>query len=351
MAVSSIKDVKITGIISVFPPKKKSNWENELVPQDEREKMIASIGIESLRHVEKDVCTSDLCYQAAEQLINQLGWQKSEIEILVFVSQTSDYQMPATACILQNKLGLPTSCIALDVNLGCSGYVYGLNIISSLLTSSKAQKALLLVGDTLSKVISPRDRSVSVLFGDAGTATAVEKKKGFEMAFDLRSDGGGAEAIIVKDGFSRNPIAENSFLFSEFGEGIFRRPVDISMNGVDVFNFTVREVVRQINSLLEETATDRERIDGFIFHQANKMINGLLGKRLKVDMVKIPSSLKDYGNTSSATIPVTLSTQYENGFFSQRRKMVFSGFGVGLSWASVILDMEDIILGFEDLKL
>jgi 3-oxoacyl-[acyl-carrier-protein] synthase III len=341
MASFELKGIEIKGICSSVPSASHSNWDSALIATEDRERIISSIGIVERRISPDTICTSDLCLAAAEKIIKGLDWKKEEIGALILVTQTPDYQMPATACILQDKLGLPQSCLAFDVNMGCSGYVYGLSIISSMLASAGIKKGLLLVGDTLSKIVSPRDKEVAILFGDAGTATALENTGWDKQIYNLKTDGSGKEAIIVPAGGSRSRPTSQHFEFLESDTGSSRRAIDLKMDGVSVFNFTIREVVKNINELLNESSTPLANVDSFVFHQANKMINSLLSKRLKVDARKIPSSLEKFGNTSCATIPVTMTTSLGTDFFKQPRKLLLSGFGVGLSWGSVLVSTRE----------
>jgi 3-oxoacyl-[acyl-carrier-protein] synthase-3 len=206
--------------------------------------MIKTIGVEQKRHVKKGVASSDLCFKAADALLESLAWQRDEVDLLVFVSQTGDYHMPATACILQERLGLSKQCMALDVNMGCSGYVYGLSVVSGLVSSGRLKKALLLAGEVPSPNSSYTDKSVYPLFGDAGTATAIELQESWPSSyFNLQTDGAGYDAIMIPDGGMRNYIDPvSSFAMEQIMEGIERNRTQISLDGMKVFNFTLQEV-------------------------------------------------------------------------------------------------------------
>jgi 3-oxoacyl-[acyl-carrier-protein] synthase-3 len=346
MALFSIPNVEIKGISCCVPRKKENNRDISFLSTEEKEKLIASTGIEA-RHISSpEICSSDLCLQAAEKLIADLQWNKDEIELLIFVTQTPDYILPATSCILQNRLGLNQFCYTLDISLGCSGWVYGLSAVSSLLSIScmGGGKALLLTGDTVSKLCSREDKSSYPLFGDAGTATAIEwkeKTKGFQ--FHTQTDGSGFQTIIVPDGGYRNPVNPNSFLTKEISEGIKRNTLNLILDGMDIFTFGITKAPESVNKLVEHFNIDTDTIDYFVFHQANKFMNEKIRKKLKLPTEKVPSSLKNYGNTSSATIPLTIVTELKNSLSNSRKEIIACGFGVGLSWGSVCFTANNII--------
>jgi len=336
MSLFSTQNIRIAGISACVPRKEVSNYDFELISQKERELLVKSVGIEKRRVAEKGVCTSDLCQKSAEKLLNELGWRKDEVSILIFVTQTPDYITPATSNILQDKLGLPGSCIALDINLGCSGYVYGIAVASSLLATLGKGKALVLAGDISTATISEKDKSATPIFSDAGSATALEfESHAPEMYFNLQGNGSGYKAIIIPDGGYRNPVSSKSLEYEQVSEGIIRRKTDLVLNGIDVFNFSVNEVPKNVEELLKFSGRERQGIDYFIFHQANLLINESIRKKLKLEPKQVPYSLRNFGNTSSATIPVTIVTQLKNEITGKPLKMVACGFGVGLSWGSV----------------
>jgi 3-oxoacyl-[acyl-carrier-protein] synthase-3 len=305
---------------------------------------INGTGVERKRKAPADTCTSDLCIAAAEQLIKDLQWNKEDIDILIFVSQTPDYVLPATACVIQERLGLSTDCYAMDISLGCSGWVYGLQVVSSLLQSlDKKGKALLLVGDTILKFCSETDKSTYPLFGDAGTATALEYNENTgEMYFDMHTDGSGYKAIIIEDGGFRKQVTESSFAMHNRGEGISSNNLQLSLDGMDVFSFGIQRAPQSVNALIEHFQLDKEGMDYFLFHQANLFMNEKIRKKLQIPPEKVPYSLKDFGNTSSATIPLTMVTQLQKDLQSRHLKNIACGFGVGLSWGSVYFETDCI---------
>lgn len=345
MAIFQVPNINIAGISACVPEDEYNNHDYDWIGEKERETLIKVIGVEKKRHAKKGITTSDLCFVAADNLIGELGWNRSEIDLLVFVSQSRDYIIPATAGLLQEKLSLPHTCIAFDISLGCSGYVYGLSVIGSMMATGKIKKGLLLTGDISTLNTSYKDKSAFPLFGDAGTATAIELDNDAKpMMFNLQTDGGGYDAIIIPDGGIRNfADKETSFNYEKIGEGIVRNRFNIALDGIKVFNFSLREVKPNINKLLLEFGLTIDDVDYFVFHQANKLMNETIGKQLKLDAEKVPSSLKEFGNTSSASIPLTIVTELSNKVKNSELTLLFSGFGVGLSWGSVILKTDKIV--------
>ena len=346
MALLSVTNSKIVGLAACVP---KLIIENKLSPLFDKESLAAFIngtGVERKRKANADICTSDLCLSAAKQLIKDLQWNKNDIDILVFVSQTPDYVLPATACVIQERLGLSTDCYAMDISLGCSGWVYGLQVVSALLQSlDKKGKALLLVGDTILKFCSETDKSTYPLFGDAGTATALEyQEEAGEMHFDMHTDGSGYKAIIIEDGGFRNQVTESSFAIHNRAEGIISNNLQLFLDGMDVFSFGIQRAPQSVNALIEHFQLDKEEMDYFLFHQANLFMNEKIRKKLQISLEKVPYSLKDFGNTSSATIPLTMVTQLQKDLQSRHLKNIACGFGVGLSWGSLYFETDRIIV-------
>ncbi len=339
MATFSISDIALRGISCCIPKNKELNRNLTITSVDEIEKFIDATGVEERRIVDESTCTSDLCFHAAEKLISDLNWDKKDIDILVFVSQTADYILPVTSTILQDRLGLSQNCVAFDVPLGCSGYVYGMSIIASMMKATGLKRGILLAGDTISKIISKSDKSTLPLFGDAGSATAFEYDIiANDLLFDLGSDGSGKDAIIINDGGARNSITESSLKLDEIDLGIKRNACQLGLEGMDVFSFGISQVPKTVNNLLNKFNINKENIDFFVFHQANMKMNLMIAKKLKLPLSKVPFSLKYYGNTSSATIPLTIVTELKDQIERKSCKLLLCGFGVGLSWGTVFVD-------------
>jgi 3-oxoacyl-[acyl-carrier-protein] synthase-3 len=345
MAVFEIPDVRIAGIAACVPQKSLSNHDYHWITKKERDQLIQMIGVETRHVAVPGQTTSDLCFQAAEQLLAGLGWERSEINLLIFVSQSRDYIIPSTSAILQDRMKLPKTCMALDINLGCSGYIYGLSVISSLIKTTGIKKALLLVGDLSNVTSCYRDKSTYPLFGDAGTATALEFCPGHApMQFNLQTDGSGHEAIIIRDGGVRNLMSKKSFDIKKYGDGIYRSRLHIELNGIEVFNFSLREVVPNIKTTLRHFNRQLDEFDYLVFHQANRLINETIRKMLKVDPSRVPYSLRDYGNTSCSSIPLTMVTQIRDNLSGKPQKLLLSAFGIGLSWGTALIETDGLIV-------
>ena len=280
---------------------------------------------------------------AAERIIADLGWDKSDIEALVFVTQTPDYILPATSCVLQQKLGLSKECYTLDISLGCSGWVYAMSVITSLMQNGAIKRGLLLAGDTITKICSPDDKSTFPLFGDAGTATALEYDDGAEgFKFHMNTDGNGYETIIVREGGYRSPITFESLNQNIFDDTISRRNIDLELNGMDVFSFGITKAPKSVKKLCESFSIDINTVDIFSFHQANKMMNEMIRKKLNLSADKVPYCMDEFGNTSCASIPLVLVTRERFNLINKTLSHIACGFGVGLSWGSVYFETDKI---------
>lgn len=335
MALFSIPNVKIAGVSACVPKKTEDNLALELLSESERKMFVKTIGIRYRRVAEKETTAADLCRLSAEKLIADLGWQKEEISVLVFVTQTPDYIIPFTASTLQEQLGLSKNCLAFDVNLGCSGYVYGLSIVASLLQNIKDGKALLLVGDCSTAVISQQDKSVVPLFSDAGSATALMFAENEMAHFNLQTDGKEFDDIIIRDGGLRSPFTSDSLLYAEIEKGVLRNGMQMKLDGMKIFNFALREVPKNVADLLLFARLETDEISVAYFHQANLLMNERVRQKTAFSAEKTPYSLHDFGNTSSASIPVTMAV---NPISSEN--VLLCGFGVGLSWGSALVNMQ-----------
>lgn len=343
MAFFSIENIAIKGIAAAVPTQKESNWDYPLLTEKEKRLLIKTTGVVEKRRAPEGLTTSDLCFHATQKLLQSLAWDPSEIEILIFVSQSSDYYLPATAIILQDRLEIPQTCLAFDVGLGCSGYAYGLSIINSMMQSAGLKKGLLLVGDVSSSTCAPEDKSTYPLFGDAGTATALENNCQGTTTFSLHSDGSGHEAIIIPHGGIRNKASADSFIKKEIDKGIIRADFNLALNGLDVFNFSVTKVPKSIKEFLDKTEKSPKDFDYFVMHQANKLMNETIRKKLKFEEAQVPYTLAKYGNTSSASIPLTIVSELKDTVTKNNISLLITGFGVGLSWGITALELNSIV--------
>lgn len=304
--------------------------------------IVAKIGVKERRFADEKTCSSDLCFAAAERLIGEMKIKSEDIDLLIFISQTPDYRMPATSVILQERLKLTRSTITFDVNLGCSAFLYGLSIAYSMITAGNVRRALVLDGETRSKVYSLKDRKTGFLFGDGGAAAIIESSEKFGRSwFSLNSDGSRESLIKIPAGGYRKmssceTLAEK--VIDEYGN--IRSEEQGYMNGADVFNFVIREVPKDYNRLLEYSGIEPASIDYFVFHQANSYINDYLVKKLKLPEEKIPSTIDKFGNTSSVSIPLTMVSELK-GKINGKKQLLLSGFGVGLTWGTAVLNLSD----------
>jgi 3-oxoacyl-[acyl-carrier-protein] synthase-3 len=345
MALLSLSGTRIAGMSAAVPKQIEFNAGYRWISKKERESLIRTIGVESRRVAAKGVTTSDLCVEAANALLDGLDWNRKEIELLIFVSQSRDYLVPTTACIVQDRLGLPHSCLALDIGLGCSGYVYGLSVAAGMMQSGAIRKALLMVGDISTLTTSYRDKSTYPLFGDVGTVTALEYDPSADpMHFNLQTDGSGYEALIIRDGGARHTMSRKSFDIKKISDGIYRSRLHLELNGIEVFNFTLREVVPNIKMLLNHTGQTTDQIDVVVFHQANRLINETLRKMLKLPPEKVPYSIREYGNTSGASVPLTMIAATRNQLRVGTQHLLLSAFGVGLSWGSALVVTKNLTI-------
>lgn len=349
MAFQKIDNVEIVGLAACVPADTVENSELDVFENEtEYRKFVEFTGVER-RHITKIGvnCASDFCLHSAEQLIEELNWNKEEIDCLVFVSHSPDYKYPATACILQSKLGLSQECMSFDVSLGCSGWVYGLSIIASIISSGKIEKALLLSGDTASFSKSRKDKGTYPLFGDSGSATALIYKEGADgIVTHLGTNVKNHKAIIIEDGGGRNPVTSESLIEREYEQGIFRNRLQTHMDGMSVFSFGISTAPKSVNALLNKFQIDKNAIDYFVFHQANLKMNQIIQKKLSIPDEKVPYVLKDYGNTSSGSIPLAMVVQLNDEINNSNLKklnMIACGFGVGLSWGSAYFSLHSAI--------
>jgi len=338
MAFLSVKNVRIAGISAGVPLRKINNLDIQDLSADYEAKDFVEVTGVLERRVD-DYTTSDLCLSAAEQLIKDLEWEKKDIDAIIFVSQTTDFILPATACIIQDKLGLSKECYAEDIVLGCSGWVYGLSSLSSLMASGEIKKALLMAGDAKRRV-----ESNDPLFGYAGTVTALEYVEGEEgFKFHFGTDGSGYDAIIIPDGGCRNQITDESFK-EEIINGKKYNRLQTRMKGMDVFTFGVTTAPKSVKSLGKRYGFDYKEADYVIFHQANMKMNNMIAKLLKLPAEKVPSCMYNFGNTSSASIPLTIVTKLKGEVENKSTKFICCGFGVGLSWGTVAFESKNLVI-------
>jgi len=322
--------------ISYYLPKKVLTNEQLSLefPEWTVEKIASKIGVNE-RHISADDETStDMGVRAAEKLFTEHRINRSQIDFLLFCTQSPDYFLPASACVIQNRLGLPTLCGALDFNLGCSGYVYGLSLAKGLIAGNIAKNVLLITSETYSKHLHPKDKGNRTIFGDAASATLISTDGFTEIGeFSLGTDGEGAENLIVKTGAFRNREPKNDLTFNENN---FPKSSDyLFMDGGEIFDFTSKAVPQLVEDVLSKNNLEQDDINLFVFHQANKFMINFLRKQLDIDKDKFFVYMESVGNTVSSTIPIAL---YEAGKKELLKgNILLAGFGVGYSWGGVVL--------------
>lgn len=324
-----VANASVKGVVACVPPRRIDND----VFTDRFGEGVAEVtkmtGVVHRHWVDEGTTTSDLCAAAAQRLLDGLGWSADSVDAIIFISQTPDYRLPATATVLQARLGLKPGIIAFDVNLGCSAYPYGLWLAMTMASTGVARRVLLAVGDTSSRVVDPADRATALLFGDAGAVTAIEANgSASEAAFVLGSDGRGAQNLIIPQGAFRNgePRGNND-------------PTRLFMDGGEIFTFTLRAVPPLVTDTLSLSNRSVDDHDAFLFHQANTFMIRHLAKKSKLPANKVPINIDRYGNTSSATIPLLIADDLAGQLKAGKMRLAMFGFGVGYSWASASMDL------------
>ena len=337
MADTSIRGARIAAVGTCVPSRRFDNvTETTEFPKDAVRKVVAMAGISSRRLADESICSSDLCLEAARKILNSLGWERDSIDALIMVTQSPDYFLPSTSCVIHKHLQLSCDCAAFDVGLGCSGYPYGLWLAAMMLRSGRQKRILVLHGETPSRFADKSDRSVALLFGDTGSATvleAVDPKDSEEWFFKLHTDGAGYKDMIIEGGGFRNRFCKDSQKYF------------VKMNGPNIFNFTIKRVPSLIQDTLKLAKIDAEDVDYFIFHQSNQFIIKHLLKKLNLSTDKVPMTLKEFGNTGGASIPLTITQGRLQRPDNRSLKLMLLGYGVGLSWGSALVEVEpDVIM-------
>jgi 3-oxoacyl-[acyl-carrier-protein] synthase-3 len=337
---AKITGVKISAIATCVPKNKLdllSLIDN--FGESEVNKIINTTGVNSIRQSDKNTTTSDLCYLSSKKIIEQYNLNVDEIDGLIFVSQTGDYKMPQTSHILQSRLGLKEDTICYDLPIGCNGYIYGLFQASLLIQSTACKKVLVLSGDTTTKIINDKDRSLKMVFGDGGSSTLIEKGDD-DMSFIIYSDGEKYQDLIIKSGGCRFPYSESENILLTDADGNSRTNLDLYMDGMSIFNFAIKRVPVLIEEILNYNDWSKEDVDLFGLHQANKFMIDYLRKKTKISLDKMPVVVDGFGNTGPATIPILLTETLNDDNIFNYQKVILCGFGVGLSWGALSCDLS-----------
>lgn len=335
----------INAISYYLPEKILTNKELvEEFPEWSVTKIANKIGVNKRHIVSSDETSTDLAIKAAEKLFEEFDVDKDGIDFILFCTQSPDYFLPTSACLIQERLGLPTACGALDFNLGCSGYVYGLSLAKGLICGGVAKNVLLLTGETYSKFIHSKDKGNRTIFGDAGSATLICTEGFAEIGdFVLGTDGKGAENLIVRTGGAKQPNKLHDEFFSDNGNPISSD--HLYMNGSEIFNFTIEAVPPLIKHVLRKNGLTSELIHSYVFHQANVFMLDFLRKKLKIEESKFPYYMSETGNTVSNTIPIVLCEEKKKN--ALQGNVVLAGFGVGYSWGATILKLNEGLINNE----
>lgn len=346
MARFNIKNVAVRGVAAAVPDRKVHTTDFSFFSPEDAEIFIKTVGIEQRYMASETQCASDLCFYAAEKLIEDLNWNKHDIGILLFESVTADYRTPPTSCILQDRLGLSSGCFTMDMPMGCCGAMYAMTVAGKMMTDGSVRKALLLIGDTITRMSSPLDKSRLPLFGDGAVAMALEyDESASDILVDFSTYGKGYNALITPHSGFRHPVTPASFEYEDFGNGVVRAPVHSLIHGMDVFSFAITKPPKGILEMLEACQLDKDRdIDYFLIHQANKMIVDRVVKKAKLDPAKVPMNLQNFANCGGASIPMLMVSELQTELQTRSHSLLLSSFGLGLTWGTMYLKTSPMVI-------
>lgn len=346
MARWEIRNVRIAGVAAAVPKNIVRSEDFDFFSPEDAETFNNTVGIRERRLGPDTMCASDMCQAAAEKLLADLGWERESIDALIFESVTGDYKTPPTSCLLQDRLGLTEDCFCMDIPMGCCGCMYAVTVGGNLLTSGNIKRVLLLVGDTALRMGSMKDKSRVPLFGDCGTAVALEyDPTAPEIIVDFHTYGKGYEALMTPHGGFRHPATPESFEYEDFGNGIVRAPIHTLINGMNVFSFAISRPPKSIEKFMADYNIDRNTdIDYFLIHQANKMIVDRIVKKLKLPADKVPYNLEEFGNLGGASIPSLMVTRLRERLQTKETTLLMSSFGLGLSWGTMKMTTTPMVV-------
>ena len=348
MARWTIKNVRLAGVSACMPKQVVKTADIPLFNNEEAVVFDNTVGICERRIGPDTLCASDMCQAAAEKLLADMGWERDSIDMLIFESVTADFHpTPPTSCVLQDRLGLSTDCFCIDLPMGCCGTMYAINVAGNMLSAGNVHRALLLVGDTALRMGSMQDKSRVPLFGDCGTAIALEYDTTAEdIIIDFHTLGSGYKALMTPHGGFRNPITPNSFTMEDFGNGIIRAPKDTLIDGMSVLTFAISRPPKAVQQLIDDYHIDvNTDIDYFLIHQANKLIVDRVVKKLRLPIEKVPYDLEEFGNLGGASIPSLIVTRIAEPLRKAKPvRMLCSSFGLGLSWGTMLLTANNVTI-------
>lgn len=344
MARSVFEGVRIRGVAAAVPTARVDNLTDHsfITPEDAR-KVIALTGVPEYRRAPPEMCASDLAEAAARRLFEGLNLGFDAVDAVLFGTMTPDYRVPSTACLLQSRLGCGTSVVAYDYNMGCSAYIVGLFNACAMISGGGLERVLLLTGDTQSKLIHPEDKNVALLLADGGSATIVEAAdRDRKIEVEIRTDGSRFENLYVPAGGFRRKSDAESGRVTERSDGGLRSDDTLYMNGMEVFKFSSSDVVDTLAGFMQRADATPENVDYLFLHQANKFMTDKIANKLKFPKAKVPYSLGLYGNTGSASIPLTIAHHFSTEGAEPDVRALMCGFGVGLSWGVADARLEDL---------
>ena len=341
MALLKYNNIGLRAIAATVPQKViKTTSLTDYYSEEEIEKFIAATGVEERRFADVDVCASDLCYNAACQIFEETEIKREDIDVLLFISQSPDYKIPGTSVILQNRLGLSKETIVYDVNMSCSGFIHGLLMAYNFLQQPCINNVMLMVGETLSKMISMRDKGTGKLLGDAGTVAVVGKGNVFgESFFSMNTDGAHLNSVILPAGGYRIPSSNETMKPLKYEDGSIRNLEQINMVGDDVFSFAISVLPRDIKKLLNFAGKEIDDIDVYAFHQANNFMSNYIAKKAKANPLKMLHSIQKYGNTAGTSIPLCMVENRD--IIKPNSSVLMNAIGAGFAYGTVLLNIAD----------
>ena len=344
MAKSTFGGVRISGVAGAVPKNTVNNLtDHPFCPVEDRKKIIALTRVASYRKAPAEICASDLCFAAAQTLLSGLERRAEDVDAIVFATITPDYRVPSTACVLQHRLGCRNTVVAYDIGMGCSGYMVGLYNACSLIKGAGLKRVLLLAGDTQTKLCYEQDKNVVFILADGGTATLLEADdEAGEIVIELMTDGSRFQNLYVPAGGFRRPSTEATRQVREQADGGMRSEDHLYMNGMEIFKFSVTDVVKTLAGFMDAEKLSPDAVDHLFLHQANGFMNDKIAKKLKFPAEKVPYTIEFYGNTGSASIPLTMAHHFSRKAAAGTERCLISGFGVGLSWGVASMALEGV---------
>jgi 3-oxoacyl-[acyl-carrier-protein] synthase-3 len=344
MPKSVFRGVRISGVAGAVPAARVDNLRDHgFCPEEDRRKIVDLTKVEGYRKAPPHMCASDLCQAAAQSLLTGLGRTPEDVDGIVFATMTPDYRVPSTACLLQDRLGCSTGVVAYDINMGCSGFVVGLYNACTLVTGGGLRRVLLLAGDTQTKLCHDEDKNVVFILADGGTATLVEADPAAgDVVVELMTDGSRFKNLYVPAGGFRVPSTDATREVRRQADGAMRSDDDLFMNGMEIFKFSVTDVVKTLSGFIEAEGLSPETVDGLFLHQANYFMNEKIARKLKFPPEKVPYTIGFFGNTGSASIPLTMAHHFSTNGSKGKYRALMCGFGVGLSWGVATAAVDNL---------